>query len=621
MKRLIQVALVGVIVLAVASMAAAQARPPESVALGGQQPQPVMRLGNFTEVGNDVWMHILATADLRYQAVHNFDFEEQVRDRAPARNPMDTREQSGEYTGFWSIIRFGADFRYQKNLNMELMLEERPNLDQATDRSRFNSTNPGGTDIFGRAPVSENNGPEFIVAYVDYKFEGTPLRLRAGFDLSYVDQAGLVGDRDPRVSLFGDFGDLDVRVSAVSVFNAQRVGLNGDNSMWYYVFSAGYNLRPHRFQFDAVYFRDRFFGADRQLTAPTGGGLFPGVQSANPPGVGFVGQKNDSVLLMGSWSGNVGPLRGLVQANLLTGTAKGGTLVAELPPGVAPGRKYDILAGAAVAYGEVDLGVVRPFLSAIWGSADNGNANSKHLGGFNGQSFNEISLITATPWFAHLDTSNSFAARDYTCPARMQGLGTTPNLPGVPNPATPGAPGLTRLPENLGTQVFVSSPGIAFAECGHTVGNTFNDRIGIISHLGLATPYSNPGALVIPVGLRVFPLKGYELGGWYAYRGWLNSKALNVAFAPERAARGMGGIGTTQFHEVGAFALWTLNPNFDIRLAGNLAYAGNAYKDLAHLSICNSGGIIPAGGTYATSAECGGKNVVERVELRFRGRF
>ena len=621
MKRLIQVALVGVIVLAVASMAAAQARPPESVALGGQQPQPVMRLGNFTEVGNDVWMHILATADLRYQAVHNFDFEEQVRDRVPARNPLDTREQSGDYTGLWNIIRFGADFRYQKNLQMELLLEERPNADQAIVRSRFNSTNPGGTDIFGRPAVSENNGPAFIEAWLDYKFEGTPLRLRAGWDLSYVDQAGLVGDRDPRISLFGDFGPLDLRLSAVTVLSGQRLGLE-HNDFWYYVFSAGYNLAPHRFQFDVVYFHDRFNGADRQLLTRTGGGgVCPSCFANLPAGVGFVGQKTDSVLLMGSWSGRVGPLRGLVQGNVVTGWLRGGTQAAELPPGVAPGRDYNLLAGGVVAYGEVDLGVVRPFLGVVFGSADNGRPTSTHLGGFNGQSFNEISLITATPWFAHLDTSNSFAARDYTCPARMQGLGTTPNLPGVPNPATPGAPGLTRLPENLGTQVFVSSPGIAFAECGHTVGNTFNDRIGDLTHLGIQTPYSNPGTLLIPVGLRVFPLKGYELGGWYAYRGWLNSKALNVAFAPERAARGMGGIGTTQFHEVGAFALWTLNPNFDIRLAGNLAYAGNAYKDLAHLSICNSGGIIPAGGTYATSAECGGKNVVERVELRFRGRF
>ena len=43
MRRLMQVALMGVVVLAVASLATAQ-----------QVPQPMVRLGNFIEVGNDV---------------------------------------------------------------------------------------------------------------------------------------------------------------------------------------------------------------------------------------------------------------------------------------------------------------------------------------------------------------------------------------------------------------------------------------------------------------------------------------------------------------------------------------------------------------------------------------
>ncbi|HSX77370.1 MAG TPA: hypothetical protein VLQ80_02180, partial [Candidatus Saccharimonadia bacterium] len=77
-RRVIQLVLMGVIVLAMASLAAAQARPP--VAAG--EPQPVVRLGNFIEVGNDLFMHILATADIRYSAVENQDFERRVRDRA-----------------------------------------------------------------------------------------------------------------------------------------------------------------------------------------------------------------------------------------------------------------------------------------------------------------------------------------------------------------------------------------------------------------------------------------------------------------------------------------------------------------------------------------------------------
>src|SRR5262249_46718326 len=155
---------------------------------------------------------------------------------------------------------------------------------------------------------------------------------------------------------------------------------------------AGYNLKPHRFQFDVVYFQDRFFGADRQVLARTGGGLFA---NPNTLAMGFIGQKTDSVLIMGSWSGRVGPLRGLVQGNLVTGWLRGGTrggTFGELPPGVLPGRPYDLLAGAVVAYGEVDLGLVRPFLSVIFGSGDNDPA-SRHLHGFNPQSFHEITLL------------------------------------------------------------------------------------------------------------------------------------------------------------------------------------------------------------------------------------
>ncbi len=79
MRRLTQVALVGVVVLVVASIAAAQ-----------QALQPVVRLGNFIEVGNDVFMHIIATTDIRYKTVENRDFEQNVRDRANGRYPGDT---------------------------------------------------------------------------------------------------------------------------------------------------------------------------------------------------------------------------------------------------------------------------------------------------------------------------------------------------------------------------------------------------------------------------------------------------------------------------------------------------------------------------------------------------
>ena len=74
MRRLTQVALVGVVILAVASVAAAQ-----------QALQPVYRLGNFIEVGNDVFMHIIATSNIYYTTSQNRDFEGRVRDRTNSR--------------------------------------------------------------------------------------------------------------------------------------------------------------------------------------------------------------------------------------------------------------------------------------------------------------------------------------------------------------------------------------------------------------------------------------------------------------------------------------------------------------------------------------------------------
>src|SRR5499427_10511439 len=258
MKRRAQIALLSVVILAVASLAAAQG----TLQVPSGTPQPAMRFGNFIEVGNDVLMHIIATTDFRINTMHNFDFENNVRDRVASRNPESTIEQGGESDVFWMLSRFGVDFRYQKNTEVQLVLEQRTNLDGNTTDDRMNSTNPGNTDVFGRAASTENKGFSCVYCWLDYKFEGTPLRLRVGFDLWNVDQAGLIGDNDPRIAVFGDFGHFDVMGAAVLQYTGQRLGLTNNNDLWYYTFSAGYNLKPHRFQLDVMYARDRWTGAD-----------------------------------------------------------------------------------------------------------------------------------------------------------------------------------------------------------------------------------------------------------------------------------------------------------------------------------------------------------------------
>src|SRR5215467_4326041 len=128
MKRLTQAALVCALMLALASLAAAQG----TLQVPSGTPQPAMRFGNFIEVGNDVLMHIIATVDMRYNTATNFDFTNQVRDRAPSRNPQDTISHLGDADVFWMLSRFGVDFRYQKNTEVQIVLQQETTLDGNT---------------------------------------------------------------------------------------------------------------------------------------------------------------------------------------------------------------------------------------------------------------------------------------------------------------------------------------------------------------------------------------------------------------------------------------------------------------------------------------------------------
>jgi len=576
MKRLAQVGLMGMLVLTGASIAVTQQVPP----------QQVVRLGNWIEAGNEVFMHIIGAADIRYRTVQNYDFESQVRDRAASRNPSSTSSHEGDGDFLYTQLRLGAEFQYQKNLLVHLLFQHQQVFDGNLMDDSANSTNPGGADVFGRRASSENPGFRIERFWIDYTFPGTPLRMRVGGDLWSTDQAGLVGDDDPRFALFAKFGDLDLQAAAVIQNAATRLGLENDNDFIYYTFGVGYNLTPHRFQLDVTYFRDRFLGADTLLVGTR-------------PGFGFTGQKHDSVLIMPSWSGTLGPVRALLQGNILVGTARGGTAATGLPRGAVPGRHYDIFAGAVVASVEADFGIVRPFVGLVYGSGD-GDPTDDKLHGFTTLPQQEITLIVATPFFAQFETSNAFAVRDYACPARAQGVRTTARS--IDPPTAVGA-------EVLGGALPVP-PGVipTASDCAHTTGNPFNDSLGNTSHLGIRTTYSNPGTLVIPVGIRGFPIKGHEITGWYVYRGMANTRLLEIAFAPEIQAGRIRGIRKSQYHEFGGFWAWILNPYFDIRLSGNIAIPGDGYKDLARLATCNG-------------RPCQGDDVALVAEARFRAHF
>jgi hypothetical protein len=64
---------------------------------------------------------------------------------------------------------------------------------------------------------------------------------------------------------------------------------------------------------------------------------------------------------------------------------------------------------------------------------------------------------------------------------------------------------------------------------------------------------------------------------------------------------------------LGGYWQWTLNPYFDIPLAGNIAFLGSGFKDLARLADCN----LTVPGVQA----CNSKTLALKAEARFRTRF
>src|SRR5215470_2207070 len=91
-RRVIQIVFIGILVLTAASLATAQ-----------QILEPVNRLGNFIEVGNDVFMHIIATIDFRMRTSQNYDWDSDVRDRTATRNPDDTVAHNALWDG-WKFL-------------------------------------------------------------------------------------------------------------------------------------------------------------------------------------------------------------------------------------------------------------------------------------------------------------------------------------------------------------------------------------------------------------------------------------------------------------------------------------------------------------------------------------
>jgi hypothetical protein len=523
MKRVMQLAGAGIVTLALVSVAAAQA------------PTPVIRMGDWVEIGNEVFMNFIAQADIRFRASHNLDFEDDKRDLVNSRNPIAGTNFAGEGDMTNVEARLGADMRYQKNLTLQVMAEAQYVMDGNLIDDRHNTSNPGlATSTTGVVRSEENNGFHIERYWIDYAFPQTPLRIRIGADLWTTDQAGLLGDDDPRAAFFLDLGqNKEIQIYGAMVWQTEsaRVGLQNDNDFNYYTFGVSYSFKPHKVALDIAYFRDRFTG--------------------NSEAGASAGQKIDSFMISPSYTGTIGPVRALAQFSALVGSADGNNFTdCDITPGFQR-CEYDIFAWAVVAHLEANLlgGVIRPFVGLILGSGDDTPRDDK-LEGFTTLPQGEISLLVGN--------------------GHMNYLTTTPTVDGHSGPAVPGR---ARLDNSMDGNQF-----------RHVTGNPFSDRIGNITHPGIRITYSNPGALLIPAGVHIAPVAGHLISLWYLYVGLMDVSTLRA----DPAVAGAD-IDATLYHEIDLAYTWTLNRHFDIRLAGTMMLPADGVKDIARTQACSGG--------------------------------
>jgi opacity protein-like surface antigen len=402
-------------------------------------------------------------------------------------------------------------------------------------------------------PEDERNTINLERFWIDYKFYGTPFRMRVGADLWRTDLAGIVSDDDPRFALFYDGNPFQAYAAAVMEQESSRLGLTNDNDFVYYTFGGSFNAKPHRFAIDAVYFRERFTGA-----------------TGNP--VAQYGQKHDTVLVSPSWQGAFGPINMLLQGSFILGTAEGASLAGD--------PDLDVWAWSAIGYLDVDLGPVKPFIAMIYGSGD-GDAGDDELNGFAPTPQANITLISGHPFFDTLDTSLSFGERPTAAPARAGYAG-----------------------------------GSQFR---HTVGSPYSDRIGRTAHRNAAgalvinSAYSNAGVLMPMAGIKTSFVKGHDFDLYWIWTLLDRSALLRQSALLAGVDPALASFDKNLTHELGFTYTWTLNPHFDIRLAGNMVIPQEGAKDIARTQDCDPD-------TPGLQA-CTGNDVALRGEARFRARF
>jgi hypothetical protein len=517
----------------------------------------VVRIGDWVEIGNEVFMNIIASTDIRYRTTKDYDFEGRMEDRVNSRWNLDTVPHGGEGDLMFAESRIGVDMRYQKSLQMQVLFEQQSIFD---GNLIDNGPTVTGCGVAGSPPCrpgfpgpgEERNSVNLERFWIDYKFYGTPFRMRVGADLWRTDLAGILSDDDPRIAVFYDGNPFQAYAAAVIQNESSRLGLTNDNDYIYYTFGGSYNFKPHRVALDIAWFRDRASGAVGQPQAQ-------------------FGQEFDTVMLSPSWQGAFGPINAMVQGSFQFGTATGAAN--------AGSPELDVWNWSAIGYVDVNLGVVTPFVAVIFGSGDD-DPTDTDLNGF-AIPHREITIISGHPFFDTFDTSTSWGERGTAAPARAGYAG-----------------------------------GSQFR---HTVGNPFSDRLGNTAHRNAAgvqvvnSSMSNPGVLMPMAGIKTSPVKGHDIDLWWIWTRLVETETHRAAAIQAGVPLRLANFDQDLTHEFSIAYTWTLNPHFDIRLTGNLIIPMDGAKDIARTQDCEPS--IPG------LQSCSGDDMALRGEARFRARF
>lgn len=521
LKRRVCIALLCALALSIASVVVAQ-----------ESPQPVVRMGDWVEIGDDVWMNIIASNTIRFRSTSNVDFDSDVQDLAGSSSVTSSSCQESSCDALAWETRLGADFRYRKNLTMRVLYEQQNVMD--------GNLIDGG----GEADVAIER------AWVDYKFPNTSLRMRVGAHLWRFDPLSWVGDDDPGFHLWYNLGpndEVELYAAAIIQQEGQRLGLTNDNDNAYYLFKAAYNAGSHRFSLNLIGQRDRF--CNDCVT-------FDNTQNR---------QKTDVIYITPAWEGRVGIFKFVAQGSVVFG---------EVDRGPAPGEELDIFAVAGQIAVEANLGKIVPFFTFVYGSGDD-NPFDDELNAYATLAHKDITLTGSSPLLGTLTNSTLFSGIEQG-PTFARAFGLNGRL--------------------------------------QSGDNIFNNGLGFHQSYDIRGQYAGPGTIIPAIGVKVFPVKNWEIAAHWAGNWVIETEPLEVQLNQADALGRTADIDNFIWHEFGAMVTWTVNKHFDLRARGIVALPGDGAEDIAAMT-------DPANCGRTSTETCDGDDPMLVGQLQVRGRF